>query len=285
MAEFLQISVAGISIGASYALVALGFCLVYSVSRILNLLQGEFMVVAALLAIWLIDQKGWPLLGSMLAAIAVACVLGMIFQQLTLSPARSLSPDEALMVTFGGAYVFRGICMVLFGKDSLSMQSFSGEAPLLVGDVAVSTQSLWVVFALVVVSACLWAFFRKTTVGKAMLACADNPAGAQLVGIDLRTMAIGAFVVAAAIGALAGMVSAPLTFMSYDSGLALTLKGFVAAVFGGIGSFPGAVIGGLLVGLLEAFSAGYVSSEFKEALAFSALLLLLLVRPNGLLGK
>jgi branched-chain amino acid transport system permease protein len=189
------------------------------------------------------------------------------------------------MVTFGGAYVFRGICLVLFGKDSLSMQSFSGEAPLLVGNVAISPQTLWVLLSLAVVSAGLWAFFHRTVFGKAMLACADNPAGAQLVGIDLRVMAVGAFVVAGAIGALAGVVSAPLSFVSYDGGLSLTLKGFIAAVLGGIGSYPGAVLGGLLIGLLEAFSARYLSSEFKEALAFGALLLLLVVRPHGILGK
>jgi branched-chain amino acid transport system permease protein len=165
------------------------------------------------------------------------------------------------------------------------MQSFSGEAPLLVGNVAISPQTLWVLLSLAVVSAGLWAFFHRTVFGKAMLACADNPAGAQLVGIDLRVMAVGAFVVAGAIGALAGVVSAPLSFVSYDGGLSLTLKGFIAAVLGGIGSYPGAVLGGLLIGLLEAFSARYLSSEFKEALAFGALLLLLVVRPHGILGK
>jgi branched-chain amino acid transport system permease protein len=285
MTEFFQISVAGISSGATYALVALGFSLVYSVSRILNLVQGEFMVSAALVTIWLLEAQGWPLLAAAVVGIAVTSALAVAFHRMTLLPSRGLAPDVALMVTFGGAYVFRGICLVLFGKDSLSLQAFSGEAPLVVADVAISPQTLWALLALAVVSVGLWAFFQRTVLGKAMLACADNPAGAQLVGIDLKTMAVGAFAVAAAIGALAGIVSAPLSFVSYDAGLGLTLKGFIAAVFGGIGSYPGAVVGGILIGLLEAFSARYLSSEYKEALAFGALLLLLLVRPRGILGK
>jgi branched-chain amino acid transport system permease protein len=284
LANLAQMIVAGLSNGAIYALVALGFCLVYSVNRYLNLLQGEFVVVGGLLTIWFTDVHGWNLIVAALAAVAISCVVGVLFQRLTLSPSRRLAPDVALMVTFGGAYVFRGVAMLLFGKDPLSLPSFSGEAPLFVGEVAISTQSIWIVAALLLASAVLWWFFNRTFTGKAMLACAENPNGAQLVGIDLRSLSTQAYAVAAAIGAIAGIVAGPLTFVTYDGGVSMALKGFIAAVFGGIGSYPGAVLGGILLGLLEAMATGYISSEFKDALAFGALLVMLLVRPHGILG-
>ena len=282
--NFLQILAAGLGNGAIYALVALGFGLVYSVSRYLNLLQGEFVVIGGLVTIWLADIQKWPVLPAAVAAVAVTCLGGVLFQRLTLSPSRKLVPDVALMVTFGGVYVLRGIAMVLFGKDPQSLPSFSGEAPVSVGNVAISTQTIWVVGTLAVTSGLLWALFKHTVTGKAMLACAENPNGAQLVGIDLRTMAMRAYALAAAIGAIAGVVAAPLTSVSYDGGLSAALHGFIAAIFGGLGSYPGAVVGGLAVGLLEAVATGYISSEFKDAVTFGALLLLLLVRPQGIMG-
>ncbi len=279
-----QVLAAGLGNGAMYALVALGFGLVYSVSRYLNLLQGEFVILGGLGTIWLTEVQGWPLLPAAAAAVAGTCAAGMVFQRLALSPSRKLAPDVALMVTFGGVYVVRGISMVLFGKDALSLPSFSGEAPIMLGKVAISTQTLWVIAALALTSGLLWAFFRYTVVGKAMLACAENPNGAQLVGIDLRAMALRAYALAATIGAIAGVVAAPLTSVAYDGGLSAALHGFIAAIFGGLGSYPGAVVGGLVVGLLEAVATGYISSEFKDAVTFGALLLLLLVRPQGIFG-
>lgn len=282
--NILQVLSAGLGNGAMYALVALGFGLVYSVSRYLNLLQGEFVVLGGLVTIWLSEIHQWHVSLAALAAIAVTCVVGVVFQRLTLSPARRLAPDVALMVTFGGVYVVRGIAMVLFGKDPVSLPSFSGEAPIMVGNIAISTQTLWVIATLAVISFGLWAFFNRTVTGKAMLACAENPNGAQLVGIDLGSMATRTYLLAAMIGAAAGVVAAPLTSVSYDAGLSAALHGFIAAIFGGLGSYPGAVVGGLVVGVLEAVATGYVSSEFKDAVTFGALLLLLLVRPHGIFG-
>jgi branched-chain amino acid transport system permease protein len=282
--NLLQVLSAGLGNGAMYALVALGFGLVYSVSRYLNLLQGEFVVLGGLITVWLSEVHHWHVALAAIAAVAATCVVGLVFQRLTLSPSRRLAPDVALMVTFGGVYVVRGIAMVLFGKDPVSLPSFSGEAPIMMGNVAVSTQTLWVIATLAVTSIALWAFFNRTVTGKAMLACAENPNGAQLVGIDLGSVATRTFVLAAMIGAAAGVVAAPLTSVSYDAGLSAALHGFIAAIFGGLGSYPGAVVGGLVVGVVEAIATGYVSSEFKDAVTFGALLLLLLVRPHGIFG-
>lgn len=280
----LQVLSAGLGNGAMYALVALGFGLVYSVSRYLNLLQGEFVVLGGLITVWLSEVHHWHIALAAVAAVAATCVVGLVFQRLTLSPSRRLAPDVALMVTFGGVYVVRGIAMVLFGKDPVSLPSFSGEAPIMVGNVAISTQIVWVIATLAVTSVALWAFFNRTVTGKAMLACAESPNGAQLVGIDLGSVAARTYALAAIIGAIAGVVAAPLTSVSYDGGLSTALHGFIAAIFGGLGSYPGAVVGGLVVGVVEAVATGYVSSEFKDAVTFGALLLLLLVRPHGIFG-
>jgi branched-chain amino acid transport system permease protein len=283
-AQIVQVLVAGVTNGSSYALVALGFTLVFAVSGYINLIQGEFVVFGALIAVALGEWAKLPLPLAVLGAVVGVCALATLFQRLALSPSRKLSPDAALIVTLGGAFVARGIAMVAFGKDPLSLPSFSGERPLILGDVVLATQALWVVGTLAAASGLLWWFFTRTYIGKAMRACSQSPIGAQLVGINLKHMAIIGFAASAALGALAGAVVAPLTFVTYDEGLGIGIKGFIAAVFGGLGSYPGALIGGLVLGLAESFGAAFVSSQYKDAIAFVALLVVLLVRPGGVLG-
>jgi len=276
--------VAGLTSGSIYALVALGFTMIFAVSGFISLLQGEYVILGGLIAIALSQWLGLPLPVAILAAVAGASLFGAIFQRLTLSPKRNLSPDAALIVTLGGAFVARGTAMVVFGKDPLSLPSFSGERPVAFGEVVVATQAFWIIGTLAAIAAALWAFFALTYTGKAMRACSQNATGARLVGIDLNAMGFISFVASAAIGAIAGVVIAPLNFVSYDEGLAVGIKGFIAAVLGGLGSYPGAVAGGILLGLAEGLSAAYISSQFKDAIAFVILLVLLLFRPGGLWG-
>ncbi len=283
-AELAQVLIAALTNGAIYALIALGFSLVFSVSGYLNLVQGEFVIIGGLVTVALTEWMGVPLVVAVAAAVAVAGVFGFFLQRLSLSPARRLTPDAALIVTLGGAFIARGGAMVIFGKDPLALPSFSGERPVILGDVTIATQSFWILATLVASSVALWWFFNKTYTGKAMRACAQSPTGARLVGIDLKYMATITFVTSALLGGVAGVVVAPLNFVTYDEGLAIGIKGFIAAIFGGLGSYPGAVVGGLILGLGEALGAAYISSQFKEAIAFVALLLLLLLRPNGVLG-
>jgi branched-chain amino acid transport system permease protein len=284
MTQLGQIVVGGLTNGAIYALIALGFSLVFAVNGYLNLLQGEYVVLGGLIAIGLSQAFEINLAVTITASVAITTAFAVLVQVLTLSPRRKLSPDAALIITLGAAFVARGLAMVVFGKDALSLQSFSGERPVTVGDVAISTQSIWILGTLVLASGLLWWFFSRTFIGKAMLACAQSPTGARLVGINLAHVSVVAFATSAALGALAGVVAAPMTFMTYDEGLGFGIKGFIAAVFGMLGSYPGAVVGGLALGLMEAATAGYISSQFKDALAFCAVLLLLLLRPGGLTG-
>ena len=285
LAQFFQVLVAGITNGAIYALVALGFSLIFAVSGYLNLVQGEYVILAGLATIALTESAGLPLLPAALLAVVLTALAGLVLQQLSLSPERRLSADAALMVTLGAAFVARGAARVIFGKDPLSLPSFSGERPIRIGGVAIATQSLWILGTLIVASIVLWWIFTRTYRGKAMLACAQNPNGARLVGIDVQGVARATFVASAILGAVAGVVVAPLNFVSYDEGLGIGIKGFIAAVFGGLGSTPGALVGGLVLGLAETFGAAFISSQFKDAIAFIGLLVLLVVRPGGLLGR
>lgn len=283
-AQIAQVLVAGLTNGSIYALIALGFSLVFAVGGYLNLVQGEYVVIGGLVTIALTEWMGVPMIPAVLAAVIAACVFGYVLQKLSLSPSRRLSPDAALIVTLGGAFIARGGAMVIFGKDPLALPSFSGERPVIWNDVVVATQSFWIIGTLAIASASLWWFFSRTYTGKAMRACAQNPTGARLVGIDLRRMAVMAFVTSALLGGVAGVVVAPMNFVTYDEGLAIGIKGFIAAIFGGLGSYPGALLGGLILGLGESLGAAYLSSQFKDAIAFVALLVVLLLRPNGLIG-
>ncbi len=285
LSEIGQVLAAGLTNGAIYALVALGFTLVFAVRGFLNLLQGEFVVLAGLLTVALSEWLGVPLLPSIALSIAICAALGALFERMTLSPTRRLSPDAAVMVTVGGAFTARGAAMVIFGRDPQSLPSFSGERPLVVADIAIATQSFWIFGTLVVTSLLLWWFFEKTYVGKAMQACAQNPTGAQLSGIDLKRVSVIAFVTSAVLGAIAGVVVAPLNFVTYDEGLGISITSFIAAALGGLGSYPGAVAGGLLLGLAESLSAAFISSEFKDVVSFVVLLVVLLFRPNGIFRR
>ena len=282
--EIAQILLAGLTNGSIYALIALGFSLVFAVSGYINLVQGEYTVISGLVTIALTEGQHLPLVPAVLAAVLVCCAFGFALQKTSLSPKRRLSADAALIVTLGAAFVARGGAMVVFGKEPLALPSFSGERPVIWGDVTVDTQSFWIVGTLLTACCSLWLFFNKTYSGKAMRACAENPTGARLVGVDLEHMAMVTFVASALLGAIAGVVVAPLNFVSYDGGLAIGIKGFIAAIFGGLGSYPGAVIGGLILGLGESIGAAYLSSQFKDAIAFVGLLIILLIRPNGLIG-
>lgn len=285
ISQLAQVLAAGLTNGAIYALAALGFSLVFSVSGFLNLVQGEFVVLSGLLTIALTEWFGVPLIPAIAAAIAGCTICAAMFQHLTLSPKRRLSPDAALMVTLGGAFVFRGTAMILFGRDAQALPSFSGERPIVIGDIAIATQSLWIFGTLAASTLLLWLFFEKTYAGKAMQACSQSSVGAALVGIEIKRVSLLAFMLSAALGAVAGVVVAPLNFVTFDDGLGISIKGFIAAVIGGLGSYPGSVAGGIILGVAESLGAAFISSEFKDLISFAALLLLLLLRPNGFFQK
>jgi branched-chain amino acid transport system permease protein len=200
-----------------------------------------------------------------------------------LRPVRDPNPLTLIIITVGGGVLFKGLAMLFWGKDAYTLPSFSGEAPLHLGTATLLPQNLWVLGLTALVVLGLEAFFRLTLVGKAMRACAYNPRAARLVGISLGRMVQLSFGLSAALGAGAGILIAPLTLGVYDMGTMLGLKGFCAAILGGLGSSLGGVLGGLLLGVVEALGSGLISSGYRDAIAFFLLLLVLFLRPQGLI--
>jgi branched-chain amino acid transport system permease protein len=284
MAEFLQFAFSGLTVGAIYALVALGFTLIYNASDVINFAQGEFVMIGGLATVF-IAAAGIPLPLAALLAVVVATAVGLALYRFAIEPALGASAVSLIMITIGASIFLRGAAQVIFDKRYHSLPPLLGDTPIKFGGAAILPQSLVVLAGALVIVVLLWAFIERTLFGKAVLATAANKLAARLVGIDTRRTVGFSFAVSAAIGAIAGILITPITLTSYNIGTLLALKGFAAAMLGGIGSALGAVIGGLLLGLLEAFSAGYLSSQYKDAVAFIVILVVLFARPQGLLGR
>ncbi|HEY5790641.1 MAG TPA: branched-chain amino acid ABC transporter permease [Gammaproteobacteria bacterium] len=280
----LQFLITGITVGATYALVGLGFAIIYNASDVVNFAQGEFVMLGAMSTVALL-ASGLPYpLAIVGAVLAVTCV-GLVLQKFAIEPARGASVVATIIITIGAAIFLRGAALLLWGKDFHSLPHFSGETPLHLGTATVLPQNLWVMgLTAALVLAVRW-FFDRTLMGKAVLACASNRVAAQLMGINVRLMMLFSYGLSAFLGAVAGILIAPIAFTSYDAGIMLGLKGFSAAILGGMGSSMGAVAGGLLLGVLESLGAGLISSGYKDALAFLVILLVLFFRPSGLFGK
>jgi branched-chain amino acid transport system permease protein len=228
---------------------------------------------------------GIPLPLAALMAVTAAVVVGLALHRLAIEPARGAGVVNLIIITIGASIFLRGIAQIVFDKRFHSLPPLFGSEPIRVGGAAILPQSLVVLAGATILVVLLWFFIDRTLTGKAVIATAANRLAARLAGIDTRRIVGLSFAVSAAIGAIAGILITPLTLTSYDVGTLLALKGFAAAMLGGIGSAPGAVLGGLILGMLEAFSAGYLSSAYKDAVAFVVILGVLFVLPQGLLGS
>ena len=283
LAQFLQFLFSGITVGATYALAALGFTLIYNASNVINFAQGEFIMLGGMLAVYF-TQAGLPLPAALLLAILIPAVVGVLVEKLAIEPVKGAETVTLIIITIGASLVIRGLTAVIFGKSTYSLPAFSGDAPIEILGATLMPQSLWVLGVTAIVVVALWYFFNRTLQGKAMLATSYNRLAAELVGINTGWVLFMSFAMSAALGALGGILITPITLTSYDVGIMLGLKGFVAAVVGGLGNGLGAVVGGLLVGILEAMGAGYISSAYKDAIPFVLILLILFFMPRGLFG-
>ncbi len=284
MPEFVQFLVSGLTVGAVYALVALGFTLVYNASDVVNFAQGEFVMLGGMVTVFA-TAAGVPLPLAAVLAVCVAIVVGLLLYWLAIEPARDASPVTLIIITIGASILLRGAAQILFDKQFHKLPSISGDTPVNLLGAAIQPQSFWVLGGTAVIVILLYVFLERTVLGKAVLATAANRLAARLVGINTATVMALAFGGSAAIGAVAGILITPITLTSYDVGTMLALKGFAAAMLGGIGNPLGAVAGGLLLGLLEAFGVGYISSTYKDAFAFIVILLVLFAMPQGLFGR
>ena len=281
--EFLQYLFTGITIGATYALIALGFTLIYNASHVINFAQGEFLMIGGMATVSL-TAMGVPMLLAIVLAVVLAGVLGIALQRLAIAPAKNADVVTLIIITIGASIFIRGLAQLVWGKEYHVMPNFSSDEPIQIFGAVLNTQSLWVLGVGGVLVAVLVYFFTRTLTGKAILATSMNKDAARLVGIRTQVVLMLAFMVSALLGSIAGIVVAPITFTSYDIGIILGLKGFVAAAIGGLGSGMGAVVGGLALGVVEAMAAGYLSSDYKDAVAFSMILVVLFFMPRGLFG-
>lgn len=283
LAQLLQFLFSGLTVGATYALAALGFALIYNASGVINFAQGEFIMLGGMGAALLVGQ-GVPLPLAVPIAVAAATLAGLLVQRFAIQPAGNAEVVSLIIITIGASLLIRGLVQVTVGKGSYALPAFSGDTPIAVLGATLLPQSLWVLgVGLAIVLALAW-FFTRTLQGKAMLATSCNKLAAQLVGVPVRRILLASFGLSAALGALGGILVAPIANTSADVGIMLGLKGFVAATLGGLGSGLGAVLGGLILGLLEALTAGYVSSAYKDAVPFVLILLVLFFLPRGLFG-
>ncbi len=283
MTDLLQLLFAGLSQGAVYALIAIGFVAIFTVSGVINLAQGEFAALAGLVAISA-RASGLPLVVAAVLAVVTVAVVAVVMERLTIAPVKRMTTLVSLILTLGVSTALKALMLLVYGPNAEGLESIT-PGSFTVAGVSVRYQDLWILAVAAVVSLAVYWFYDRTLTGKALRACAEQPVAARLVGISLGRASLLSFVIAGSVGAVAGVLASPVYFTSWESGLILGLKGFVAATLGGLVSVRGAVLGGLVLGVLETLTAGYISTGLRDAVAFLLLIVVLVVRPNGIFGR
>lgn len=283
--QLFQFILSGLTTGSTYALIATGFSLIHNATGIVNFAQGEFVMLGGMFMITFYSFLKLPMLLAFILTVFSVAAVGLLLE---IGPIRRAKSKEILilvMITVGASISIKGLSMILWGKNPMTLPPFSGEAPLFFYGAVIMPQSIWIFGITVGVVFALNYFFKRTMTGKAMRAVAASRRSAMLTGIPVDRMILLSFTLSGALGAVAGMILTPITTTSYDVGVMLGLKGFSAAILGGYGSMPGAVAGGLLLGVFESLGAGLISSEYKDAVAFLVLLIILFLKPSGILGR
>jgi branched-chain amino acid transport system permease protein len=278
----LQSLISGLTLGCIYAALGLGLYVVYGVTRVLNFAQGEFVMLGGMITVSLCAW-GVPLFPSIFLAVFVVSVTGAILYRFIIHPARNASGSVLAFLTVGFAFAVEGLTLLVWGWEYRSLTNFLGSSSIHLWGATIFGQAPWVVGMTILMVAGLYYFFGHTMLGRALRACADEPLGARTVGISPERMGLLAFVIAAALGAVAGATITPLTMTAYNVGIPLTIKGLLAAFVGGMHRAEGVIVGGLLLGLTEALSAGLMPGGYHDAIALTILLIVFLVRPRGLL--
>ena len=283
--DFTQFVFSGLTSGAIYAMVAMGFGVVHNTMGIVNFTQVDFVTLGGMLLYGALVSAKMPMTVALPAAVAGVTLAGALVEFAGLRPSRSRNHLLLILLTIGLSIVLRGAMQRTWGKNSMAVPPLAGETPLTLLGATIMPQAVWILVITAVAMSLLVLFFRKTNAGLAMRAVASNPTAAAVVGLRVRRVRTASFALAGALGGLAGILVTPITTLRYDVGVLLGLKGFAAAILGGFGSFPGAIVGGIALGLLESLGAAYVSSAWKDTIAFLVLLLVLFARPHGLMGK
>ncbi|MCD6567879.1 MAG: branched-chain amino acid ABC transporter permease [Dehalococcoidia bacterium] len=280
----LQFFISGVNLGCIYAALGLGFFIIYSVTRVLNLAQGEFVMLGGMLTVTFYSM-GVPILLSTLVAVVIAGLLGGVLYRGVIHPARNLSKATQTFLTVGFAFAIEGIALLIWGWEYRSLPNFLGTPNIHLGGATIIGQTPWVTGITLLVVTGLFFFFGHTIQGKALRACADNPLGAKTIGISVERMSLYAFILAGTLGGIAGAIITPLTMVSYSIGFPMTIKGLLAAFVGGITRAEGVILGGMVLGMAEAIAASLIPSGYHSIFALIILMAVFLCQPRGLLSS
>ncbi len=282
-----QSAIVGITNGFVYALVGLGIAVVFRGTRIINAMQGEFSLVGGMVAFLVVERLGLPLALAAAAGVLAGGVLGFVMEFVLVRPTRrrGASEESYLLLTLGVAFAISASVLYFIGRDSRSLPGIGGEGSALVFDAAVRYHALWLVVLSSAVMLLLRWFYGRTLIGLSMMAASIDEEGAATIGIDVPLMRSLSFLLGGLVGGLAGVLVSPLITIHYEMGLLLTLKGFAAAILGGLVNPFGALVGGVTLGLIESLAVVSVSSGYKDVIAMTLLIVIMIFMPNGILGR
>lgn len=283
--DLLQFIFMGLQRGSIYAMVAMGFNMIYNSTGIINLAQGEFVVLGGLMMVSLTMNLNLSVPLAFIITVIFVTVVGILMERFTINPVKPPTVMRLIIITVAVSILLKGSAMCFWGKESHYMKHFSGTEPFEIMGATILPQTLWIFSILVLIVVWFIYFFNFTMTGKSMRACSINRDASRLAGINDRRMVMLSFALSAGIGAIAGIIVTPIIQMDYSRGALLGIKGFGAAVVGGLGNSIGAVVAGLLVGILEALGGGYISSHYMDAFALLILLIVLFIRPSGIFGS
>ncbi|MEO7322425.1 MAG: branched-chain amino acid ABC transporter permease [Burkholderiales bacterium] len=283
----LQSALAGLTNGFVYALVGLGISVIFRGTRIINAMQGEFALIGGMVSYVLLEQFGIPLALSTLGGVLLGGATGMLVDLLLVRPARrrGASEESYLLLTLGVAFALSAAVLYFFGRDSRLLPGIGGEASALFFDAAIRIHAIWLIVIASAVMALLWLFYHRTLIGLSMMAASVDEQGATTIGVNVPRMRTLTFLLGGLVGGLAGVLVSPLISVQYEMGLMLTLKGFAAAILGGLTNPFGAVVGGVALGLIESAAVLYFASGYKDVVSMIMLIVIMIVMPHGMLGR
>jgi len=279
----LQIFISGVNLGAIYTAIGLGFFIIYSVTRVINLAQGDFVMMGGMLTVSFYNM-GIPLIPSIIPAVVITGLAGAGLYRFIIYPARRYSRLTRLLLTVGFVFAVQGVALLIWGWDFRGLPAFFNTPSIQLWGATIFGQTPWVIGGMLVMVTGLFFFFGRTIQGKALRACANEPLGARTVGVNIDRMALYSFIMAAGLGAVVGAMITPLTMTSYNMGWPLTIKGLLAAFVGGVNRAEGVILGGITLGMIEAATAGIVPGGYHNVIAPGILIVVLLLRPHGILA-
>lgn len=287
--SFISYLMNGISLGSVYAIIALGYTMVYGIAKMLNFAHGDVIMVGAFTVYTIVSTMGYPVWLGIILSVIVCTLLGVLIERVAYKPLRNAASPLAVLITaIGVSFLLQNVALLLFGANAKSFTSVVGipGIKLAGGQLNITGETIVTIAACIIIMIALSLFIKKTKAGQAMLAVSEDKGAAQLMGINVNATIALTFAIGSALAAIAGMLlcSAYPSLTPYTGSMP-GIKAFVAAVFGGIGSIPGAMIGGILLGVIEIFSKAYISSQMADAIVFAVLIVVLLVKPTGILGK